>query len=75
MLAEFGHPNADYADERFPIQTRSSLSDAYIVLQILNKNIQQRKTKQLQLAQEIWEKQEFHSEALLTITLHAKALL
>jgi hypothetical protein len=28
MLAEFGHASADYADERFPVQTPSSLFDA-----------------------------------------------
>jgi len=38
MLAEFGHANADYADERFPIQTRSSLSDANVMMLSLNKN-------------------------------------
>jgi len=38
MLAELGHASADYADERFPIQTRSSLSDAYIVWLSLFKN-------------------------------------
>jgi hypothetical protein len=38
MLAELGHACADYADERFPIQTRSSLSDANTLLPSLNKN-------------------------------------
>ena len=38
MLAEFGHASADYADERFPIQTRSSLSDANTLMLSLNKN-------------------------------------
>jgi hypothetical protein len=38
MLAEFGHASANYADERFSIQTRSSLSYAYTPMLSLFKN-------------------------------------
>jgi len=38
MLAEFGHACTDYTNERFPIQTRSSLSDANTLILNLNKN-------------------------------------
>jgi hypothetical protein len=38
MFTEFGHASADYADEWFSLQTRSSLSDANTMMLSQNKN-------------------------------------